>query len=80
MQATGGAASSNRCCGPQDVVACHAEPWVDPDNFNPGYILRGQHLLPRQGDRAPWLHSQDYWSERDELPVAPLDDGSLQFR
>jgi cation diffusion facilitator CzcD-associated flavoprotein CzcO len=54
-------------------------PWVDPENFNPGYIMRGLHLLPRQGDRPPWQHSQDYWTEKDELPAADLDDGTLAF-
>ncbi len=54
-------------------------PWVDPENFNPGYLTRGMHLLPKQGDRAPWQHTQDYWSEKDELPSAPLDDGTLDF-
>lgn len=56
------------------------KPWVEPENFNPGYIQRGIHLLPRQGDRAPWLHTQDYWSEKDLLPRADLDDGSLAYR
>src|SRR6185436_6012069 len=23
-------------------------PWVEPDNFNPGYLARGMHLMPRQ--------------------------------
>ncbi len=55
-------------------------PWVDPDNFNPGYLARGVALLPRQGTAAPWLHSQDYWTEKDELPVADLDDGALVYR
>jgi len=50
-------------------------PWVDPDNFNPGYLLRGMPALPRRGDRAPWHHTQDYWSERNEFPAADLDDG-----
>ena len=54
-------------------------PWVRPDNFNPGYLARSMHQLPRQGDRAPWVHLQDYRREKDELPVAPLDDGSLIF-
>jgi hypothetical protein len=36
-------------------------------------------LLPRQGDRIPWRHTQDYWSEKDELPVADLDDGTLVY-
>ncbi len=54
-------------------------PWVDPEDFNPGYIQRGIHLLPRQGDRHPWLHTQDYWAEKDSLPDVDLDDGSLHF-
>ena len=54
-------------------------PWVDPENFNPGYLQRGLHLLPKQGDREPWRHTQDYWSEKDIMPVADLDDGSLVF-
>lgn len=64
---------------PQDRdMALH--PWVDPENFNPGYMARGVALLPRQGSQAPWLHSQDYWTERDELPLADLDDGALVYR
>ena len=54
-------------------------PWVDPENFNPGYLMRSMHLLPKQGTVQPWLHTQDYWSEKDELPVADLDDGALVF-
>ena len=56
------------------------QPWVDPENFNPGYLMRGLHLLPRQGDQAPWTHTQDYWSEKDEMPLVNLDDGALQFK
>ncbi len=55
-------------------------PWVDPGNFNPGYVMRSVHLLPRQGDHAPWRHTQDYWSERNEYPVIDLDDGTLVYR
>ncbi|MEM7272525.1 MAG: NAD(P)/FAD-dependent oxidoreductase [Actinomycetota bacterium] len=54
-------------------------PWVDPENFNPGYLMRSVHLMPRQGDRQPWLHTQDYWRDKDELPAADLDDGALIF-
>jgi cation diffusion facilitator CzcD-associated flavoprotein CzcO len=54
-------------------------PWVDPENFNPGYIQRGVHLLPKQGTRDPWLHRQDYWTEKDQLPLVDLDDGALRF-
>ncbi|MGA7985379.1 MAG: NAD(P)/FAD-dependent oxidoreductase [Burkholderiales bacterium] len=54
-------------------------PWVDAENFNPGYVMRGVDLLPRQGDRMPWRHTQDYWSDKDELPRADLDDGTLVY-
>lgn len=54
-------------------------PWVEPDNFNPGYLMRGLHRLPRQGDHAPWLHEQDYARDRLLLPQADLHDGSLHF-
>ena len=55
------------------------QPWVDPDNFNPGYLMRGLAMLPKQGDHAPWTHTQDYWSEKDEMPKVDLDDGALKF-
>lgn len=54
-------------------------PWVTEENFNPGYLQRGMALLPKQGDRPPWQHSQDYWRDKEELPAADLDDGSLRF-
>ncbi|MGI9599485.1 MAG: flavin-containing monooxygenase [Acidimicrobiales bacterium] len=54
-------------------------PWVEPENFNPGYIMRSLHLMPKQGDREPWVHTQDYWSDKDVLPVVDFDDGNLRF-
>jgi len=35
-------------------------PWIDPENFNPGYLMRDMHLLPKRGDKAEWQHTQDY--------------------
>ncbi len=54
--------------------------WIEPDNFNPGYLARGVHLLPKQGDAEPWRHDQDYIKDVRELPLADLDDGALQFK
>jgi cation diffusion facilitator CzcD-associated flavoprotein CzcO len=63
-----------------DEVAGMARlPWVDPDNFNPGYLMRSLHLLPKQGDHQPWVHAQDYWAERKDLPAVDLDDGTLSY-
>jgi monooxygenase len=55
-------------------------PWVDPDNFNPGYLTRSLHLMPRQGNRDPWRLGHEYVEERATLPAADLEDGTLVFK
>lgn len=55
-------------------------PWVDPENFNPGYLMRSLHLMPKQGDRDPWRLLYDYAEEKDVLPGVDLDDGTLVYR
>ncbi|MCB1260357.1 MAG: NAD(P)/FAD-dependent oxidoreductase [Acidimicrobiales bacterium] len=55
-------------------------PWMDPDNFNPGYLMRSMHLLPKRLDRPEWQHTQDYWVEKETLPAIDLDDGRLEYR
>ena len=49
-------------------------PWIEPENFNASYVLRGLHLLPQCGDKPEWQHSQDYWTDRTQLPAIDLDD------
>jgi cation diffusion facilitator CzcD-associated flavoprotein CzcO len=53
--------------------------WIDPDNFNPNYLMRSQHLMPKRIDRPEWQHTQDYWREKVELPAIDLDDGRLAY-
>ena len=60
----------------QDMAA---RPWVDPENFNAGYIMRALERLPKQGDRQPWVMTQDYFDDRNTLPVADLEDGTLVY-
>lgn len=55
-------------------------PWMDPENFNPGYLMRSMHLLPRRGDKPEWQHTQDYWVEKDELPKIDLDDPIFVYK
>jgi cation diffusion facilitator CzcD-associated flavoprotein CzcO len=55
-------------------------PWANPENFNPGYVMRSQHILFGQGDREPWTHLHEHEQERVTLPGADLDDGSLVYR
>ena len=54
-------------------------PWVSPENFNPGYMTRGMHLMPKSGDKPEWQHTQDYWGEKDSLATAFLGDACLKF-
>ena len=55
-------------------------PLVSAENFNAGYITRAMPLMPRQGDRQPWIFSQDYYTEKDEIRGADLEDGTLVYR
>jgi cation diffusion facilitator CzcD-associated flavoprotein CzcO len=55
-------------------------PFIDPENFNAGYVMRSLDIMPRQGDRDPWRMTQDYYHDKDALPAAALDDGSLIWR
>lgn len=54
-------------------------PWIDPENFNPGYLMRGLHLLPRRGDKPEWQHTQDYWNEKDAFPAISLNDAAFVY-
>ena len=58
----------------RDMVA---RPWVE--GFTPGYFERGLHLMPKQGDRAPWLNTQNFAADKVMIRKAPLEDGALTF-
>jgi cation diffusion facilitator CzcD-associated flavoprotein CzcO len=53
--------------------------WIDPENFNPNYLMREMHLLPKRGDKPEWQHSQDYWAEKDQFPAIDLDDKAFVY-
>ncbi len=54
-----------------------ADDWIK--EFSSGYIQRNMHLLPKQGDRPPWLNTQNYAADRKIIREGPIDDGVLQF-
>jgi cation diffusion facilitator CzcD-associated flavoprotein CzcO len=54
-------------------------PWMDPENFNPGYLMRSMHLLPQRGDKPEWQHTQDYWLERLQIPAIDLDGAEFRY-
>ena len=53
--------------------------WIDPESFNPNYLMRHLHLLPARGDKPEWQHSQDYWTEKDQIPSIDLDDKAFVY-
>lgn len=54
-------------------------PWIAEEDFNPGYLQRSLHLMPKQGDREPWQYVTDYCRERDILPNVDLDEPQLVY-
>jgi cation diffusion facilitator CzcD-associated flavoprotein CzcO len=69
-------------CTPQlrdEDKAMNAKDFIDQDNFAPGYMQRGMHRLPQQGDHAPWRNCQNYYQEKDTMPLLQFDDSALVF-
>lgn len=54
-------------------------PFISDDNFNPGYLTRALPMLPKRGDKPEWMHNQDYWAEKDEIPATNLDDAAFAY-
>jgi hypothetical protein len=50
-------------------------PGVDPKDFNPGYVMRGGHLLPKQGNKPEWRHSHDYEVDKETLAAGRSSTG-----
>ncbi len=76
MAATGAARFTPRL-RPSDA-SMTPRPWID--DFSAGYMQRMMPLLPRQGDREPWLNSQNYLAEKKAFRSAEVDDGVLEYR
>lgn len=54
--------------------------FVGDDNFNPNYVKRGLHLLPKGGAKPEWQHSQDYWSDKNAFPAIDLNGAEFVYR
>jgi hypothetical protein len=37
------------------------------------------HLMPKAGAKREWRHSQDYWSEKEEIPSLDLEDSAFAY-
>ena len=49
------------------------------DDFSAGYMARMMPLLPRQGDREPWINTQSYRADKKFIARAPIVDGVMRF-
>jgi cation diffusion facilitator CzcD-associated flavoprotein CzcO len=54
-------------------------PWIGQDNFNPGYLNRSMHLMPKRIEGGLWEHPQHYWAEKEEIPAIDLDGDALVY-
>jgi hypothetical protein len=53
--------------------------WIDENDFNPNYLLRSMHKLPKRGDKPEWQHTQDYWNEKDWFPAIDLEGEEFSY-
>jgi cation diffusion facilitator CzcD-associated flavoprotein CzcO len=60
--------------------AMEALPWIDEEEFNPGYMQRGKHLMPKRGGHEPWMFTPDYYTEKELLPQVSPDDDALVYQ
>ncbi len=54
--------------------------WIDENEFNPGYMTRAIHRMPKSGDYEPWRFSPDYYVEKDQMPLFDLNEDALVYQ
>lgn len=64
-------------CVPRRQAGVREVPLLD---FTSGYVQRSLHILPKQGDRAPWRVHQNYPRDLAALKWGRLEDGVMEFR
>ena len=62
---------------PSELREMPVRHWVD--DFPAGYMQRVMHLFPKQGDREPWVNTQDFRRDRKIFNQALGTDNALQF-
>jgi cation diffusion facilitator CzcD-associated flavoprotein CzcO len=54
-----------------------ALPWIT--SFSSGYMQRVMHMFPKQGDREPWINTQNYTLDKELVRQDITGDGALLF-
>ena len=65
------------CCKPiEDKSAYGDDKLID---FTSGYFQRGLHLMPKQGNKAPWKNYQNYLKDIFAVRLFSIKDSNLEF-
>ena len=65
------------CCAPiNDENAYGDDKLID---FNSGYFQRGLHMMPKQGNKAPWKNYQNYLKDIFAVRLFSIKDSNLEF-
>ena len=62
---------------PEDCMLETSQTFIG--DFTPGYIIRGAHLMAKQGKTDPWRFNQNYTLDKKLIRNGKLEDGTLQF-
>ncbi len=66
---------------PAGLAGAELMPWIEDDNFNPGYLTRDMDKMPKRvGEHPEWRHTQDYFREVIDFPAINLDGEEFAYR
>tara|TARA_Y200000002_G_scaffold210547_1_gene173661 strand:+ start:482 stop:1930 length:1449 start_codon:yes stop_codon:yes gene_type:complete len=65
------------CCVPIDDPSAYGND--DLIDFTSGYVQRGLHLMPKQGNKAPWKNYQNYLKDIFAVRLFSIKDSNLNF-
>lgn len=54
-------------------------PFVEPSDFNPGYLQRGMHKMPRSLPVPEWRHSQNYAQDAEAFPAIAVEQAPFAY-
>lgn len=59
--------------------ALERQPFVDPADFNPGYLQRGMDKMPKSLAKPEWRHSQNYAQDREIFPTISVEQAPFVY-
>ena len=65
------------CCKPIDDKDAYGDDKLI--DFTSGYFQRGLHLMPKQGNKAPWKNYQNYLKDIFAVRLLSIKDSNLKF-